>query len=226
MKKTAALITVILLLSGCAKDPQQAASDRATQQAQLQAQQNRLDANKPLTANTHFAAGQLAESEGDFGRAIDQYNQALKIDPMNQMSLYRLGMIYAMEKQYGPAIDVWQQYVKATKSSATGYSNLAFCQELAGRTRDAEASYKAGVAREPNNQPCRVNYGLMLARQGRVDEAMGQLQAVLTPAEAHYDVASVLEAQGKTDQAKAQYIEALKINPDMDDAKTRLAGLE
>ena len=50
----------------------------------------------------------------------------------------------------------------------------------------------------------------MLARQQRLAEAMAQLQAVLTPAESHYNLASVFEAQKRTEQAKAEYRKALE----------------
>ena len=37
------------------------------------------------------------------------------------------------------------RYVKATGGSATGYSNLAFCEELAGRPEAAEGDYQRGL---------------------------------------------------------------------------------
>ena len=71
-----------------------------------------------------------------------------------------------------------------------------------------------------------MNYGLMLARQGRFSEASTQLGAVLTAAEVHYDLASVMESQGKTADAKAEYLKALQSDPRMDDARARLAALD
>src|SRR5437870_3461293 len=45
----------------------------------------------PFKAQTWFAAGQLAESQGNSAAAIKHYEQALKLDPKHQPSLYRLG---------------------------------------------------------------------------------------------------------------------------------------
>ena len=66
----------------------------------------------------------------------------------------------------------------------------------------------------------------MLARAGRLGEATSQLEAVLTPAEVHYNLASVFESEGKKPAARLEYQKALDLDPDMSDAKVRIAGLE
>jgi tetratricopeptide (TPR) repeat protein len=181
---------------------------------------------RPLTADSHYAAGQLAEVQGDLGRAVEQFQLALKIDPKHAGSLFQLALIYTSQQQFTDGVETWNRYIDATGKSASGYNNLGLCLELARRIPDAETAYKAGIARDANFEPCRVNYGLMLARQGRMDEAAHQLEAVLSPAEVHYNLASVLESQGKKEQAKAEYLKAIQLDPEMSDAKARLASLD
>ena len=48
---------------------------------------------------------------------------------------------------------------------------------------------------------------------------------MLTPAEAHYDVASVCEEMGNKSDAKAEYQKALELDPKLGDARQRLAHL-
>ncbi|WP_428937234.1 tetratricopeptide repeat protein [Fontivita pretiosa] len=180
----------------------------------------------PLNADTRFAAGQLAESQGQLDRALEQYRAALKADPKHQPSLYRMGMIYARAMQYQQALEVWKQYVVATNGSATAYSNLGFCYELAGQTREAEQAYLTGIRKEPNNQPCRINYGLMLARLGRAQEAEAHLATVLRPAEVHYNLASVYDQLDRKDRARAEYKKALELDPQMWEARVRLSRIE
>jgi tetratricopeptide (TPR) repeat protein len=194
----------------------------------LNAQHSHFDQEKDpqFNANTHFAAGQLAESQDDFPRAIAQYNEALKLDSKHIPSLYRLALVYTRLKEYPKAVDAWERYVKATDGSAEGYNNLAFCHELAGEPDKAESAYKKGIAKDPNHQACRINYGLMLARHGRTSEAIIQLQAVLTPAQVHYNLASVYEQQGRKEQAKIEYRKAIELDPNLIDAKTRLSAIE
>lgn len=179
----------------------------------------------PINAATYFAAGQLAESQGHLVQAAEDYRKVLALQPNYLDAIYRLGVVCAQAKDYRGAIEAWEHYVTATSGSAAAYSNLGFCHELAGDPAAAESAYKKGVARDPASEPCRVNYGLLLARQGRVDEALQQLQAALPPAKAHYNLASVYELQGRKQDARREYQKAVELDPHLQDAKSRLAAL-
>jgi len=216
-------------LVGCSNNtPQNQAGVNDPDFKKLRAERDKFEtAEDPeVTPDTLFAAGQLAESRADYDNAAALYEKCLKQNPDHPLALFRMALLETRAKQFNRAVTTWNHYVAVTKGSATGYSNLALCLELAGKSSEAETAYKAGIAADPKNQPCRVNYGLMLARQQRLAEAMAQLQAVLTPAESHYNVASVLESQKRPEQAKQEYIKALQLDPDLIDAKTRLAALE
>jgi tetratricopeptide (TPR) repeat protein len=179
-----------------------------------------------FSADTRFAAGQLAESQNATDRAIDQYNEAIKIDPNHEQALYRLGVLYTQTHQFDKAIETWKRYVDATKGSPTAYSNLALCFEVAGRLPEAESAFKVGIANAPNSEVTRINYGLMLARQSRREEAIAQLQAVLKPAAVYYNLAAVSEQQGKIEAAQKDYARSLQLDPTSADARIRLARLD
>ena len=179
-----------------------------------------------LNAEMRFAAGQLAESQGRVDTALEQYQECLKLNPQHLGALYRLGVLNAQLKQYPEAIDAWTQYISASGGSAFAYSNLGFCEELSGNPEAAETAYLHGIAKDPQNLPCRTNYGLLLARKGRINEAIRQWQFVLSPAEVHYNLGSVYQMQGRKEQARVEYQEALKLNGEFNDAKLRLAALD
>jgi tetratricopeptide (TPR) repeat protein len=194
---------------------------------QMNAERSKFETSEdpPVNAETHFAAGQFAETQGAMDKAVQQYEQTLKLDPKHQRALYRLGIVYAQMRNFPGAIEAWKRYVVATDRSAAAYSNLGFCYELASDPAAAEEAYRTGIARDPRSMPCRVNYGLMLARAGRTADAVAQLGVVLKPAEVRYNIASVYEQKGMIEEAKAEYQQALRIDPNMLDAKTRLAKL-
>jgi tetratricopeptide (TPR) repeat protein len=176
----------------------------------------------PIAADTRYAAGQLAEARGALPQAAEQYRQALRDNPKHAEAMYRLGVVYAGMKKFPEAIDVWKRYTQATNDSAAGYSNLGFCYELARKPEEAEAAYLKGIRRDPKHVASRVNYGLMLVRRGRTNEGTLQLQAVLTPAEVHYNLGSVYETLGRPEQARAEYGRALELDPALADAQSRL----
>lgn len=177
-------------------------------------------------AVTHFAAGQLAESQQRYPQAFHQYNKAVELDPKMLPALYRMAMLYTRLGQHNQAIETWHRYIRATDDPATGYSNLGYACELAGRAADAEAAYRQGIELDPSNQPVRVNYGLMLARRGDLAAATEQLSAVLTPAQVHYNLASVHELQNRPSEARLEYRRALELDPTLTAARKRLAELD
>lgn len=183
------------------------------------------DANPRFDAHTHFTAGQLAESQRQPQRAIEQYQQALALDPSHRQAMYRLAMVYTDQRQLDQAIEVWKGYVAATGYSAGAWSNLAYCYEIAGRYSDAESAYRSGIEKDPKNEPCRVNYGLMLARQRRFVEARQHWIAVLPPAAVEYNLGSVYEQLGELELARGAYETALSIDPRFTDAQKRLTKL-
>lgn len=223
-----ALALVILLITGCAKNQQNVSNLPGDQANALSAQHSKFEKadDPPFNAATHFAAGQLAESQEAQLAAVAHYQAALRIDSHHRDSLYRLGVVHTKLKDWASAIGAWKRYLKETRNDATAYANLAFCYDLAGKKSDAERTYQEGIARDPANTSCRVNFGLFLARQGRVDEAAAQWRAVLSEAQVHYNLGSIYEQQNKRDLAKGEFRQALQHDANMADAKTRLAALD
>ncbi len=219
----AASIASALLVTGCSTSRSMTAANSNPPVAH---DPNEPHPDAPLTANTHFAAGQVAESQGDSQRAITQYQAACDLDPSASVPLLRMGMLYTQLGQFDQAVETWKRYIKVTNGDAAGYCDMGYTLELAQRFSEAESAYRTAIQRQPLNQTARVDYGLMLARQNRMAEATEQLQKVLTPGEVHYNLASVLESQGKKIDAKAEYRAALKLDPDMSDAQTRLSALD
>jgi len=231
-RRSIILFVTPLILAGCTShsDKSHSAVRGISQNdaAAMNAKRNEFQKteDQPFTAQTHFAAAQLAESQGAPATAVERYNAVLKSNPRHLPSLYRLGILYAQAKAYPQAVGVWTKYLEYSNGDATGYANLGFCHELAGQPAEAETAYQRGIARDPKSNPCRVNYGLMLARTNRVNEAIIQLQAVLPEAQVYYNLASMHEIQGRREEARAAYRRAAELDPGLLEAKTRLAALD
>jgi tetratricopeptide (TPR) repeat protein len=176
MKRLCVLIACLAIVGGCASEKNKAKADEADRtkmaEAQREVRQNpdkfETSEDPPIKADTYFAAGQLQEAQGDLNGAIKQYQAALKLEPNHKNALYRMGLAYTSLKKYPDAINTWRRYLKATDNSPAAYNNLALCYEQAGQLNDAEQAFKAGIARDPDDRSCRINYGLMLARRGRM----------------------------------------------------------
>jgi tetratricopeptide (TPR) repeat protein len=180
----------------------------------------------PFNANTRFAAGQLAESQNQFDKAIQQYREALKLEPQRRDAQFNVAALLTRQRHFPEAVEEWQKYIEITNHAPEAYNDLALCYEGAGQIDKAEETYRASIARMPADPVCRNSYGLMLARQNRLSDAVAQLSVVRKPAEVSYNLGRVFEEQGKVEQAKAYYQEALKQDPTLRDAQARLALLK
>jgi tetratricopeptide (TPR) repeat protein len=213
---------------GCAKDagkPNPYAKAAQRQQDDASGDDFGTKKEPAINATTHLAAGSVAESQGEIASAINQYQLAVKRDPALTEAWYRLASLQARVKQYEQAIGSWKGYLNLAPNDANAYANLGFTCDLSGRTTEAEAAYQRGIAINPKHPACRINYGLQLTKNGRIDEAKAQFGAVLAPAAVHYNIASVYEQQGKVELAREQYQTALGLNPRFHEAKARLEAL-
>jgi Tfp pilus assembly protein PilF len=211
-----ATLTVGLFLTttstGCASDAK--SSSPAKRQAKLD------------NANASYAAGVAAEAEGDTNAATANYKRALSAVPEHLPSLRRLATLYTADEHYADAIPLWKKLVDATDGDADAYNDLGYAYDLAGYEDPAEAAYLRGMQTDPSNVRVRTNYGLMLARHGRTNEAILQLRAAMPLADAYYNVAVVLEAQGKKARARREFQRALDTDPDHVEAELHMAAID
>jgi tetratricopeptide (TPR) repeat protein len=219
MKKAIGCLVLSLALAGC-----DASNSNHDPMANAPKPDDAIK-NVPINADTRFAAAQLAEAKGDFHEAFVQYRAALKLEPQHLHSLYGMACLQVETRDYEAAIKTWNLYVKATKGSALAYCDLAYAEEWAGKTFAAKADYERAVKKDPKDENCRVNFGMMLARSGDMEAAAKQLGAALPESEVHYDLAAVYAARGNKMQARAEYQKALDLDPDLTDAKVKMAAL-
>jgi tetratricopeptide (TPR) repeat protein len=180
----------------------------------------------PPNASVHVAAGDLALGQGKFDDAYRQYEKALELEPNSKAALFKLATLYTYNEKYDIAIATWQKYVDATNQSAGGYVNLGRANELAQQWKPAEVAYLRAVNRDPTNKAARVNYGILLAKRDRFDEAEAQLSQALKPAEVQYDLASVYELKRNFRAATAGYEKAIALDPNFVPAQQRLENLK
>ncbi len=94
---------------------------------------------------------------------------------------------------------------------------------------DSKTLYGTTLARNPQADWGHNNLGLLLLREGRVDEAIAHFEQAIQirpgSAAAHNNLASALRVQGSYNEAVAQYEVAVQLEPDNANAVNNLAML-
>lgn len=214
-------VATLVIGAGCAKNDNVADVHRGIPPDAVVETEKSVEPN----AKVHIAAGDLAVTQNQLDKAIPQYEAALKLEPNNDDALFKLATLQTHSRNFDAAVALWERYAHATHDSAIGFSNLGRCHELAGHWREAEVAYLEAIKRDAKSNLARVNYGILLAKRDRVDEAERQLSAVLPPAQVQYNLGSVLELRRDYASARTRYEKSLEIDPTLTAATQRLSML-
>lgn len=114
-------------------------------------------------------------------------------------------------------------YLITHPDDARALFDAAYVADAQDKTADAAAFYSRSVKADPNSFEARLGYGLLLARQGKLDEARPQLAAATTLDPGAAGVAmkarawralAQIDRRNDPTQASDDLLEALKISPE------------
>ena len=132
MRRALCLIVISIagfaLASGCSSNKDKSADNQVPLHSGDKAASHdafETSNDPPINANTRFAAAQLAESQGQTDRALEQYRAALKADPNHRDASFRLAALLTQQRNFPEAIPAWQHYIEVTKQAPEAYNDLA-----------------------------------------------------------------------------------------------------
>jgi tetratricopeptide (TPR) repeat protein len=178
-----------------------------------------------IRPETFIAAGRLHESLGRPEEAIEQYRLALKEDPRNIKALNRLGLIFNRLGKFRDALELQSRAVILAPTEAHLWNNRAFSYILQRKWTLAEADLEKALVLSPNFCRARVNLAMVLAQQGRFDEAFGRFCQALPQSDAYYNMGLMFQSKGKTAEAAWAFRNALEMDPKLSAAAKRLAKM-
>jgi tetratricopeptide (TPR) repeat protein len=183
-------------------------------------------AKRPDNARAWNNLGIFEVGDGQPKKAVEAYEQALRIDPVFPFAENNLGIALVQANHLEEAIGHYQRAIQLKPDYAEAENNLGIALAHLGRMAEAMEHYQAALRLKPDYAECHYDLGNALARMGRLTEAVEQYSDALrlTPenAQAHCNMGSALLQLGQVNAAIAQYEEACRIDPNFATAQANL----
>jgi len=163
----------------------------------------------PTSAYAHQWIAICLVRLNDQDEALREAAAALAIDPRFTDSRVLRGGILAGRGQYDAALRELRTAVETDPEKPTIRLDLAKVLTEAGRQDDARREYERILARDRDYPAALTGLGALCAAMGQPDEAVRlltrSLQVQAAQADARFNLARVLEQQGKLAEAAAEY---------------------
>jgi protein O-mannosyl-transferase len=161
--------------------------------------------------------GTALVARGDLAAAIDQYTEALRINPNSAETHNALGIVLSKKGLWSEAAFHSAEAIRIKPDLADAHVNMGTALGYLGRREDAISEFRTALKINPNSAETHNGLGIVLFRKGLWSEAaFHYTEAIrIKPdfAEAHANMGTLLGTQGKSEDAISEFLTALKIDP-------------
>jgi tetratricopeptide (TPR) repeat protein len=138
-----------------------------------------------------FAAASSAAATLDFPRAIQLYDQAIALDPLNAVAFYKRGNALKNLGRLDAAVASYDKAIERKPDYAHAYCNRGVVQQSLGFASAALSSYDRATALDPTDVIAHCNRALLLQECSRWHEAIASYDRAIAidpqSSEAHYN---------------------------------------
>jgi tetratricopeptide (TPR) repeat protein len=183
----------------------------------------RLQARVSPPANTERAEAFLQQGfnhfqEQDYESAIEDFNQAIRLNP-NSASVYDIrGIVYLNLGDLDRAMSDFNQAIRIDPDYASAYDSRGIVYRRRGDLDRAISDFNQAIRIDPDYASAYDSRGIVYLRQGDLDRAISDFnQAIrLNPnSAAVYDRRGIVYLrQGDLDRAMSDFNQAIRIDPD------------
>lgn len=169
-------------------------------------------------AERRYASGLENHRSGDLNAAIDQYSQALKIDPQMALAVFNRGQAYAELAKTQLAIQDFDLAIGLNPYFAIAYYELAKAYAELGDYRRVIAGYDQVTRLNPKYSLAYLSRGVAFGSLGLHQQAIQDLDEAITLdpeySPAYYNRGHAYLMMGQFNEAIRDLDEAIRLNPD------------
>lgn len=174
---------------------------------------------------TYYAHGHLLERQGQYERAIAQYEQALEIQPSFVEARNRLGIVLNELDRHPEATAQYRLALQDQPSSAQLHNNLGFSLYLEAKWQEAIESFNQALEYQPNFVRAEMNLGMAHGKMGSFATSLEHFRNAVPEADAQYNVAVLQTTAGDFAGAAASLEQALTARPNFVEARHQLRDI-
>ena len=218
-------------------DPQNIAALKVLADAQLRAGNlkraeelvKKMLSLQPHDALLHQRLGVILRAQRRPEEALAHFEEALKRDPTSLESLEQITAILISQKRMAQAQERVVRQIALYPKSANLQNLLGRVLMEAQNWPQSEVAFKKAITLDKELLSTYVNLGELYARQGKIEQAVDELEGVLKKSPRQPSVLMLLgmlhEQQKDFSLAMARYEEALQVNANFAPAANNLAWL-
>lgn len=170
---------------------------------------SRLFGRHGTSAELSVLLGQAYAQQGDFDRAADALQRALRLQPDVLGANASLGVIYLRQGKLAEAEAALRSEIQRNPQDVQSQQNLAVVLESLQRPAEAVPVLREALRAQPGFSDARYLLGKILFAQGETTEAVEHLEAAarLNPEDAniHYQLGRAYRKLGRTAEAKEEF---------------------
>lgn len=152
----------------------------------------RLVSSCPQSAEAHFELATIYAHETNYHSAVKEYRETVRLNPLDENAKLALAKALDATDQFSMALPFVQEYIRSYPGDPAGYHALGKAWLGLAKFDKAGEVFARAVQLDSRNFHARYNLGFVLARLGKVSEAVDQMEAAekLKPqdAQVHYQL--------------------------------------
>jgi len=161
--------------------------------------------------------GEANDKLGNFDQAIEEFKEALKINPNYFFGLNNLGNVYGKQGKYEEAINNFQKALDQKSDYSPAHYNIARAYHLVGKKQEAAESYRKAIRFNPYFEQAFYNLAYLSMELSVFDEAIENFNKFIkmqpNHSRAHFGLGNALMMKGQLDLAMLEYRLSGKLDP-------------
>ncbi len=202
------------LFSGSKQTPFAAPSpDLSAPGAATKNEEDLILASNPQTADAFAKRGMVRKKRGMVDAALDDFNQAVRLDPKYLAAYYGRGQARLNKGDWEAAISNFDQVLDLDPRYANAFNDRAYARQNLGDLDGALTDYDQALAIDPKIAVAYYNRGMIELQRGKPGSAVLDFNHTLDlnpeMAYAYFNRGNAKNADGNLDGAIADYTQAL-----------------